>query len=297
MAGMRVGVLSAGIILLLALSSCTSSSSSSPATPLLGKIPGCSQIQTQRGSTNDDNTTAEGGCTLSDGTGLNLYLWPSGDSSDQEDFAYQTAYGTSNGCTVQTDNSTGLTLASGQVCIMGDTSAYPWFITLDIQLTAPGNVTGLAPPIESALNGKLVTYPPTSWCTSGYCPAPSSPPPASTSPSPSSSPSSSPSPNSSPTPSPPPPTPAPAPPTSSSATSASGAWCTATATVYNAEKDWNNVYVNSNQPYTEATASADGDSWSYETNGSGYAEIYLNGPPPGAQITVTVGGATCTTSD
>jgi hypothetical protein len=32
-------------------------------------------------------------------------------------------------------------------------------------------------------------------------------------------------------------------------------------------------------------------------DGSGYALIYLNGPPPGAQITVTVGGATCTTSD
>jgi hypothetical protein len=57
------------------------------------------------------------------------------------------------------------------------------------------------------------------------------------------------------------------------------------------------VYVHSNQPYTDATASADGYSWSYETDGSGYALIYLNGPPPGALITVTVGGATCTTSD
>jgi hypothetical protein len=73
--------------------------------------------------------------------------------------------------------------------------------------------------------------------------------------------------------------------------------CTATASVYDAEYDWNNVYVNSNQPYTDATASADGYSWSYETNSSGYAEIYLNGPPPGAEITVTVGGATCYTSD
>ena len=77
----------------------------------------------------------------------------------------------------------------------------------------------------------------------------------------------------------------------------SAGWCTATASVYNAERDWNNVYVNSNQPYQEATASADGYSWSYQTNGSGFALVYLNGPPPGAQITVTVGGATCTTSD
>jgi hypothetical protein len=75
------------------------------------------------------------------------------------------------------------------------------------------------------------------------------------------------------------------------------AWCSATASVYDAEYDENNVYVHSDQPYRDATASADGHSWSYETNGSGYALIYLNGPPPGAEITVTVGGATCTTSD
>ncbi|MGO8882306.1 MAG: phospholipase D-like domain-containing protein [Streptosporangiaceae bacterium] len=78
---------------------------------------------------------------------------------------------------------------------------------------------------------------------------------------------------------------------------ASGAWCTATASVYDAYEDENNVYVHSNQPDQSATASADGYSHSYETNGSGYALIYLNGPPPGAHITVTVGGATCTTSD
>jgi len=79
--------------------------------------------------------------------------------------------------------------------------------------------------------------------------------------------------------------------------SGSGAWCTATASVYDASRDENNVYVHSNQPDTEATATADGYSHSYETDGSGYALIYLNGPPPGARITVTVGGATCTTSD
>jgi cardiolipin synthase A/B len=77
----------------------------------------------------------------------------------------------------------------------------------------------------------------------------------------------------------------------------SGASCTATASVYDAARDENNVYVNSNQPYATATASADGYSHSYETDGSGYALIYLNGPPPGASITVSVGDATCTTSD
>jgi cardiolipin synthase A/B len=77
----------------------------------------------------------------------------------------------------------------------------------------------------------------------------------------------------------------------------SGAKCTATASVYDASRDENNVYVYSNQPDKEATAAADGYSYSYKTNGSGYALIYLNGPPPGVLITVTVGGATCTTSD
>ena len=78
---------------------------------------------------------------------------------------------------------------------------------------------------------------------------------------------------------------------------AKGASCTATASVYNAADDENNVYVHSNQPYQNATAAAGGYSHTYQTNGSGYALIYLNGPPPGARITVTVGGATCTTSD
>jgi hypothetical protein len=74
----------------------------------------------------------------------------------------------------------------------------------------------------------------------------------------------------------------------------SGAWCTATASVYYAPDDENNVYVHSNQRHTDATASADGYSWSYETNSSGYAVIYLNGPSAGAPVTVKVGSATCT---
>src|SRR4029077_20911508 len=85
--------------------------------------------------------------------------------------------------------------------------------------------------------------------------------------------------------------------TTSRPTGAKGAWCTATASVYNASDNENNVYVPSDQPYQSATAAADGYSHSYQTNDSGYALIYLNGPPPGARITVTVGGATCTTSD
>jgi cardiolipin synthase A/B len=78
---------------------------------------------------------------------------------------------------------------------------------------------------------------------------------------------------------------------------ASSSSCKATATVYNASYDENNVYVYSNQPDTTATASADGYSHSWGTNASGYALVYLNGPEPGALITVRVGGATCTARD
>jgi phosphatidylserine/phosphatidylglycerophosphate/cardiolipin synthase-like enzyme len=79
------------------------------------------------------------------------------------------------------------------------------------------------------------------------------------------------------------------------AASAGAGECTATASVYDAAKDENNVYVHSNQSYREASATADGYGGSYETDASGYAVIYLNGPPAGAEVTVTVGGATCTT--
>gem|GEM_PF-1802970 len=41
--------------------------------------------------------------------------------------------------------------------------------------------------------------------------------------------------------------------------------------------------MHSNRPDQEATATADGYSHSYRTDGSGYALIYLNGPPPDAR--------------
>ena len=53
--------------------------------------------------------------------------------------------------------------------------------------------------------------------------------------------------------------------------------------------------MHSNQPHSKATARAGGHTGSYQTSGSGYALIYLNGPRRGALITVTVGAATCTT--
>lgn len=72
-------------------------------------------------------------------------------------------------------------------------------------------------------------------------------------------------------------------------------WCTANA-VWNSSYSDYDVYVNSNQPYTDATATAsNGATWSYETNGSGYADIYLYADP-GDSIGVTVGAASCSTT-
>lgn len=55
------------------------------------------------------------------------------------------------------------------------------------------------------------------------------------------------------------------------------------------------VYVHSNQPYSEATVSAGGASASYRTSSSGYADVYLHASraAAGDQLTVTVGAASC----
>jgi hypothetical protein len=252
--------------------------SPSEAAKFMSSIPGCSGISTQGGDSLDDNTVSEGNCTLSDGSDLDVYIWGDGDTSDLEQYVYINA-------------------SSGQCCIVG-TTPVPWAISLNTIMAVDDDWTS----VETALHGQTVTNPPASWSAGvGPVPIPPGPkPPPSRSPSPSptsSSPSPPPSASPSPSPSPSAAPPQVAPPQPPASSSAAGAWCTATASVYNAEYNWNNVYVHSNQPYTDATASADGHSWSYETNGSGYALIYLNGPPPGAEITVAVGGATCTTSD
>lgn len=74
-------------------------------------------------------------------------------------------------------------------------------------------------------------------------------------------------------------------------------WCSATASPSNDGYvgDYE-VYINSNQPDTEATASDANDSWSDDTNSSGYVDIRLYHTSPGEQINVTVGPATCSTT-
>ncbi len=82
---------------------------------------------------------------------------------------------------------------------------------------------------------------------------------------------------------------------SAPAGSGPGGSCRASAS-YNASYHDYDVYVHSDQPRTSATASAsNGDSASWTTDGSGYADIYLHASP-GDSITVTVGPDTCSTT-
>jgi hypothetical protein len=86
-------------------------------------------------------------------------------------------------------------------------------------------------------------------------------------------------------------------PTSAPTTTApAGAWCTASASPANNGYPDDNVYVTSNQPHTEATASDGGHSWTDQTDSSGSVTILLFDTPSGSDITVTVGAASCSTT-
>jgi hypothetical protein len=86
------------------------------------------------------------------------------------------------------------------------------------------------------------------------------------------------------------------PPPVSPPTTPTGAWCTASASPANNGYPDDYVYVSSNQPDTEATASDGGHSWSDATNSSGSVTILLFNTPAGSTITVTVGAASCSTT-
>jgi cardiolipin synthase A/B len=70
--------------------------------------------------------------------------------------------------------------------------------------------------------------------------------------------------------------------------------CSVSASWDGSYRDWN-VYVQGPAD-VDATATADGHSYSYYTNSSGYADIYLYAPESAAgdTVTVTAGSATCT---
>jgi hypothetical protein len=70
----------------------------------LNKIPDALGSRPHRGNTFDDNTTAEGSCTVSDGLTLNLCSGPRRTAPARKDYIYQTAEGTQNGCIPQPDN-------------------------------------------------------------------------------------------------------------------------------------------------------------------------------------------------
>lgn len=86
------------------------------------------------------------------------------------------------------------------------------------------------------------------------------------------------------------------PPTVPPPTTPAGAWCTASASPANDGYPDDDVYVTSNQPGTEATASDGGHSWTKETDSSGSVTILLFDTPAGSTITVTVGAASCSTT-
>jgi cardiolipin synthase A/B len=86
-------------------------------------------------------------------------------------------------------------------------------------------------------------------------------------------------------------------PSPTTSTPTSGAWCRANAAPandgYSGDYD---VTITSNQPNMEATASDSTDKWSDKTNGSGDVVIRLYYTSAGESITVTVGGASCSTT-
>ncbi len=85
--------------------------------------------------------------------------------------------------------------------------------------------------------------------------------------------------------------------TASQPAASGGPSCSATASPANDgyPEDYD-VSVTSNQPDEKATASDASDTWSEYTNGSGSATILLYHTSAGETITVTVGGAQCSTS-
>ena len=91
--------------------------------------------------------------------------------------------------------------------------------------------------------------------------------------------------------------PPPPPTTTTSPPPPPGAWCTATAAPANDGYPGDyDVFVHSNQPFTNATVSDATDTYGYETNATGYADIYLWTQYPGEPVSVTVGSAHCSTS-
>ncbi len=78
---------------------------------------------------------------------------------------------------------------------------------------------------------------------------------------------------------------------------ASSDWCTATTAPANDGYPGDyDVYIHSDQPYEEATASDGTDTYSHETDAAGYTYVTLWHQYPGEHVEVTVGSARCSTT-
>lgn len=75
------------------------------------------------------------------------------------------------------------------------------------------------------------------------------------------------------------------------------AWCSASAS-WNNQYDNYDVYIHSNQPDRWAAVTGAGKTAGYDTNGSGYADVYFYASQhdAGDQINVQVGSARCSTT-
>jgi hypothetical protein len=88
-----------------------------------------------------------------------------------------------------------------------------------------------------------------------------------------------------------------APPPAESGPKPSAAWCSASAS-RNSRYDDYDVDIHSNQPDQYATVTGVGRTAGYDTNGSGYADVYFHASrhDAGDEINVQVGRASCSTA-
>ncbi len=77
-----------------------------------------------------------------------------------------------------------------------------------------------------------------------------------------------------------------------------GAWCKVYSVPANDSYPGDlDIHVSSDKPYATATAHSATDTYSYETNAQGSAVVYLWNQHAGEAVTVTVGSASCHTTD
>jgi hypothetical protein len=143
-----------------------SSGPSGPALTIMQKIHGCTGITTDGGDSLDDNTVAEGSCQLANGTDVRVYVWFSGDITDQHDYVYQ------NDSSCAASSWSVSNVPDG--CFVGS-DPEPWFI--DVQTNDTFSMSAAESEWASVENGLTAIHVgkvPVSWCNS-FCPVPGQP--------------------------------------------------------------------------------------------------------------------------